>query len=202
MMESTNHHQTEAPMRKVVVSEFITLDGVFEDPGGAEGTKHGGWGRDSDPESGKFKYDELFSSDALLLGRKTYEEFASAWPTMEGTGDFGERMNSIPKYVVSATLEKAEWENSSIIKDGVAEAVRTLKNQPGNDILVFGSSQLISSLMKGGLVDEYRLMIYPIIVGTGKHLFEGAPKTKLKLLDTKKFGSGTAVHTYGPVGKE
>src|SRR5713226_6301532 len=115
-------------MRKVVVTEYVTLDGVFEDPGGGEGTRHGGWSFQFwSEESAKYKYDELFASDALLLGRVTYQGFAAAWPTMKDTGEFGERMNSLPKYVVSTTLDKAEWNNSTIIKANVVEEVSRLK---------------------------------------------------------------------------
>src|SRR5947199_10784796 len=124
-------------MRKIVVSEFVTLDGVIEDPGGSEGTKHGGWSfQFGSEEQGKYKFDELFASDALLLGRATYQGFAAAWPTMPGTGEYGERMNSLPKYVVSTTLKTVEWNNSTLIKQNVAEEVAKLKQQPGQNILV------------------------------------------------------------------
>src|SRR5215468_9008140 len=128
-------------MRKVVVSEFISLDGVIEDPGGSEGTKHGGWSFKvrSGEEQGKFKTDELFAADILLLGRVTYQGFAAAWPTMQGTGAYGERMNGMSKVVVSKSLKTAEWNNSTVIRDNVVEAITKLKQQPGQDILIFGS---------------------------------------------------------------
>ena len=131
-------------MRKVVVSEFLTLDGVMDDPGGSDGTPNGGWSFrvESTEDNMKFKFDELLAADALLLGRKTYEGFAAAWPTMEGTGAFGERMNGLPKYVVSTTLKKLEWNNSRLIDKNVVEAVTKLKQEPGQDILVFGSGAL------------------------------------------------------------
>src|SRR6266852_1059248 len=125
-------------MRKIIVSEFVTLDGIMDDPGGAEGTAHGGWsfkfGRSDDQN--KFKSDELFASDALLLGRRTYQGFAAAWPSMPGTGAYGERVNSLPKHVVSTSLEELEWHNSKLIKQNVTEAISKLKQQPGQDILV------------------------------------------------------------------
>ena len=183
-------------MRKVVVTEYVTLDGVFEEPG------HWSFNFWSD-ESAKYKYDELFSSDAMLLGRLTYEGFAKAWPTMEGTGDFGERMNSIPKYVVSTTLKKAEWNNSTIIKDNIAEEIAKLKQKPGQDILVAGSGELVRTLMQHDLIDEYRLMVYPVVLGGGKRLFrDGSDKTVLKLIDTKSFASGIVVLSYQQAGKE
>lgn len=191
-------------MRKVVVSEYVTVDGVMEDPGGAEGFKYGGWSFQywSD-EAAKYKYDELFASDALLLGRVTYQGFAAAWPTMEGTGDFGERMNSLPKYVVSTTLEKAEWNNSTIIKANVVEEIARLKAMPGQDILIGGSGDLAHSLAQHNLIDEYRLMVYPVALGRGKRLFrEGSDALKLQLVDTKTFGSGVVVLTYQPVRKD
>ena len=190
-------------MRKVIVSEFMTLDGVIEDPGGAENFKYGGWSRaHSNDEVGKFKYDELFSSDALLLGRVTYEGFAKAWPTMEGTGDFGEKMNSIPKFVVSTTLDKAEWNNSHLIKANVAEEVAKLKQQPGQDILIFGSGKLIESLLQHDLVDQYNLLVYPLVLGSGQRLFEEGSKTNLKLVETKPFNSGVVALIYQPERKE
>src|SRR5258708_38644176 len=132
-------------MRKVVVSEFVTLDGVMDDPGGGEGTNECDWSVNvrTGEEQGKFKGDELFASDALLLGRATYQGFAAAWPTMPGTGAYGERMNSLPKYVVSTTLKTVDWNNSKLIKQNVADEVAKLKQQPGKDILVFGSGTLV-----------------------------------------------------------
>jgi dihydrofolate reductase len=189
-------------MRKVIVSEFLSLDGVMEDPGGAENFKYGGWTRAySDDEMGKFKYDELFSSDALLLGRVTYQEFAKAWPTMQGTGDFGERMNSIPKYVVSTTLAKADWNNSTIIHGNVAEAVSRLKQQPGQDILIFGSATLIQTLMQHDLIDQYQLLVFPVVLGSGKRLFKDGSNTTLRLIETKAYSSGIVLLTYQPERK-
>ena len=133
-------------------------------------------------EASDFKHDELFASDGLLLGRVTYEGFAKAWPTMEGTGDYGERMNSLPKYVASRTLDEAGW-NATVIKGSVPEAVPELKQQPGQDLLVFGSGQLLHTLLQHHLVDEYRLMVHPIIAGSGKRLFpQGTAQTVLKLV--------------------
>jgi dihydrofolate reductase len=162
-------------VRKVIVSEFVTLDGVMEDPGGAEEFEHGGWAFrfERGPEGDKFKFDELAAADALLLGRETYEGFAAAWPQMEEqTGEYGTWMNGYPKHVVSRTLEEPlEWNNSTLIKGDVAEEVAKLKRQDGKDILVFGSAQLVHTLMEHDLIDEFRLMVFPIVVGTGKRLF-------------------------------
>ena len=185
-------------MRKIIVSEYVTLDGVIEDPGGGDKSKYGGWSRQFwNEQAMKFKYDELFACDALLLGRVTYDGFAKAWPTMKDTGDFGERMNGIPKFVVSTTLKSAEWNNSTIINNNVVEKIRALKEQSGKDILVEGSSELVYSLMQNDLVDELRLMIHPIVVGGGKRLFgERIDRKVLKLVDTKAFSSGMVVLIY------
>ena len=183
-------------MRKIIVTEYLTLDGVFEEPG------HWSFEFWSD-EAAKYKYDELFSSDAQLLGRVTYEGFAKAWPTMEGTGDFGERMNSMPKYVVSTTLNHAAWNNTTILSTNVVEEITKLKEQSGQPILVAGSGKLLQTLMQHDLVDEYRLMVYPLILGSGKRLFPGgAHGLKLQLVETKPFRSGVVVLTYQPMRKE
>lgn len=174
-------------MRKVIVTEYVTLDGVMEDPGGAEKSRYGGWSFQFwNEEAGKYKFDELFASGTLLLGRRTYEGFAKAWPSVKDEYGFADRMNSIPKYVVSKTLEKAEWKNSTVIKGNVAEEVSRLKQQPGQDILVAGSAELLRTLMEHNLVDEYRLMVHPVVLEGGKRLFqEGTEKKFLKLIDTK-----------------
>ena len=180
-------------MRKVIISEFLTLDGVMEEP---RWTFQFG-----SQEQEKFKFDELFACDALLLGRVTYQGFAAAWPSMQGTGAYGERMNSLPKYVVSRTLDKAEW-NASLLKGHLVEEVSKLKEQLGQDILVFGSGDLVHQLMQHDLIDEYRLMVFPIVVGSGKRLFrEGSEQKVLKLVETKTFASGVLVLTYHPERK-
>jgi dihydrofolate reductase len=195
-------------MRRVIVSEFVSLDGVMEDPGGAEGFEHGGWAFQTDrgDEGDKFKFDELAAADALLLGRKTYEAFTATWPRMEKqTGEYGAWMNGYPKHVVSTTLEEPlEWNNSILIKGDVAEEVDKLKQQPGKDILVFGSGQLVRTLIEQDLIDEYRLMVFPIVLGKGKRLFGDTEETKaMKLVDTKPVGpDGALVLTYSPVAKE
>ncbi len=191
-------------MRKIVVSEYVTLDGVMEDPGGGEKSKHGAWSFQFwNEEAAKFKYDELFASDALLLGRVTYQGFAKAWPSMKDETGFADRMNSIPKYVVSSTLEKLEWNNSHLIKGNLAEEVLKLKQQPGMDILVAGSAELVHTLIQHDLVDELRLMVHPVVVRGGKRLFgDGIDRKVLKLVDTKPFSSGIVVLTYHSAGRE
>ncbi len=185
-------------MRKIVVSEFVSLDGVMEDPGGAEGYKHGGWTfKFSDPEGMKYKLDEVMSHDAMLLGRVTYEGFAKAWPSMTDDVGFADKMNSMPKYVVSTTLTQLDWNNSSLISGDVAEEVSRLKEQPGGDILVAGSRTLVQSLVAHDLIDEYRLMTFPIVLGSGKRLFgEASDATFLKLVRCRPLESGTLIHTY------
>jgi dihydrofolate reductase len=177
-------------MRKVVLSQFVSLDGVDENPQ---------WTfQFFSEEQQKFKYEELKASDSLLLGRVTYEGFAASWPNMiEQTGEYGQWMNDYPKHVVSTTLDRAEWNNTSIIKGDLAEEISSLKEQPGKDILIFGSGSLARTLMKLGLIDEYRLMVFPIVLGSGKRLFEeGIDTAVLKLADTKTFNSGVVVLTY------
>ena len=176
-------------MGKLVVTEFVTLDGVMEDPGGQHGGR-GGWAFkfEQGPEGEKFKFDELMASDAQLLGRVTYEGFAQAWPTMEA-GEFGEKMNGMPKFVVSKTLESPEWNNTTVLKGDIAEEVGKLKEQFAGDILVAGSAKLVQSLLAHDLVDELHLMVFPILLGAGKRLFaDGAETTSLKLAELKQTG--------------
>jgi len=195
-------------VRRVIVSEFVSLDGVIEDPGGAEESDRGGWSFQANrgAEGDKYKDEELAAADALLLGRKTYEGFAAAWPQMEEqTGDYGARMNGYPKYVASRTLqEPLEWNNSTLIEGDIAEGVERLKRQEGKDILIFGSGELVRTLMEHDLIDEYRLMVFPIVVGQGKRLFGDTQETKtMKLVNTKQVGpDGVLILTYKPAGKE
>jgi dihydrofolate reductase len=195
-------------VRKVVVSEFVSLDGVIEDPGGSGEFDRGGWSFQFDrgAEGDQFKFDELSAADALLLGRLTYEGFASAWPQLEEqTGDYGAWMNGYPKHVFSTTLEEPlEWNNSTLIEGDLAEEVSRLKQQEGKDILIFGSGQLARTLMEHDLIDEYRLMVFPVVVGKGKRLFEDTQETKaLELVDTRQVGpDGVLILTYRPASEE
>ena len=186
-------------MRKIIVSEFISLDGVIEDPGGAEGFEHGGWTFPywSD-EIGKFKREELFAGDTLLLGRVTYEGFAAAWPSRTDEQGFAERMNSLPKFVVSNTLAEADWQNSTVVNGDVAAEIAKLKDQPGGDILVAGSAQLVRTLAQHDLVDEYRLLVYPVVLGSGKRLFGDGKRADLELREVRSFDSGVVLASYGP----
>jgi dihydrofolate reductase len=183
-------------MGRIVVSEFVTLDGVIEDPGGAERSPSGGWAFkfDRSEEGDRFKTEELMNADALLLGRRTYEGFAAAWPNMN-EDPFGQRMNSMPKYVVSSTLTKADWTNSTILAGDLAEEAARLRDEVG-EILVAGSRQLVNGLHALGLIDEYRLMVYPIVLGAGARLFDdsGAQVT-LRLVEAKPAGD-TLLLTY------
>ena len=189
-------------MGKIVVSEFITVDGVVEDPGGAEGSEGGGWAFrfDRGPDGDKFKLDEVMDAEALLLGRVTYEGFAEAWPSR--TGEFADKFNNMPKYVVSKSLGEPEWNNSTVIKGDVAEEVSTLRERPGGDILVSGSAQLVHTLAEHGLVDEYRLMVFPIVLGSGKRLFRDAGKAiALQPVETKPVGD-CVILTYRPAEEQ
>jgi dihydrofolate reductase len=158
-------------MGRLVVSEFITLDGVADDPGGAEEFDRGGWAFrfERGPEGDKFKLDEVMAGDAMLLGRVTYEGFAEAWPSR--TGEFADKMNGMPKYVVSRTLHDPSWANTTVIDGDLADAVTELKREVEGDILVAGSIQLVRALLEQGLVDELRLMVFPTVLGAGKRLF-------------------------------
>lgn len=177
-------------MSKLVVSEFMTLDGVIEAPET--------WSFPYfDSEIGKLKHDELVATGAHLLGRVTYEGFAAAWPSRTDEQGFAERMNSLPKYVVSTTLTRAEWNNSHVIKGDVADEVVKLKQQAGGDILVAGSATLVQTLIEHDLVDEYRLLVYPIALGNGKRLFgDTSRQVKLKLLEARSFASGVVLQRY------
>jgi dihydrofolate reductase len=190
-------------MRKLVVSEFLTLDGVMEDPGGAEGFERGGWSfKFQDPEGMQFKLEETMAAEALLLGRVTYEGFAAAWPTMTDEVGFAAKMNSMPKYVVSSTLENPTWTNTSVLSGDLATAVAELREGDGGDILVAGSRTLAQSLLAAGLVDELRLMIYPIILGAGKRLFgETDRELMLGLAESTVLGSGTTILVYRAAGE-
>jgi len=187
-------------MRKVVVSEFVSLDGVIEDPGGAEKSKHGAWTMQYwNDEIGKFKLDEIFASDALLLGRVTYQGFAAAWPSRTDEQGFAQWMNSIPKYVVSTTLRQLDWNNSRLIKGNLPDEISKLKQQLGKNILVNGSATLVQTLMQHDLIDEYRLLVYPVVLGDGKRLFKDGKNTKLRLAETKTFPSGVVFLQYHPI---
>ena len=181
-------------MRKLFVTEFITLDGVIEDPGGADKSEHGGWSRAYwNDEIGKYKIAELNGSDAFLLGRVTYQGFARVWPSMKD--EFANRMNSLPHFVVSKTLKELTWNNSTQIKENVGLEVSKLKQQPGGDIMIAGSGTLVRSLMKDKLIDEVRLLVYPVVLGTGKQLFRDGDYAALKLIESKNLG-GVMALTY------
>jgi dihydrofolate reductase len=187
-------------MGRIVVTEFISLDGVIEDPGGSEDFKYGGWsfefnrGEDGDG----FKLEETRNSAALLLGRKTYEGFADAWPSREG--EFADLFNNMPKYVVSSTLTDPEWNNSTVIApEDLAGEVSRLKDEVDGDIVVHGSARLAQALIEQGLVDELRLMVFPVVLGAGKRLFgDTSDKKPLRLADSKTVGDGVSIQVYQP----
>lgn len=185
-------------MRKIIISEFLTLDGVMEDPGGAETFQFGGWSMPYfDEGSGQFAFDTLFECDALLLGRVTYEGFAAAWPGRDDPQGFAAKMNSMPKYVATNTLKELEWNNSHVLRASVPDAVRQLKEMEGGNILVYGSAELVQSLMLADLIDEFRLWIHPLMLGVGKRLFpDMAHRTGLKLVSHRTFSTGVMVLTY------
>lgn len=186
-------------MRKIIVTEFITLDGVVEAPGGNETPHpHGGWQfKYRHPETGQYKVDELARVDALLLGKKTYEQFAAYWPSQ--TGEFADPINRLPKYVVSRSLQKAEWNNSHILRD-VAKDVAALKKTDGGDILVYGSATLVKSLLHHNLIDELRLMVFPISIGGGLRIFDdNLELKKFELKHSRALDNGVLILEYRPV---
>jgi dihydrofolate reductase len=195
-------------MGRIVVTEFMTLDGVIEAPGGGEDFEHAGWSFEFNRGDGgdRFKFDELMAAGAQLLGRVTYEGFAKAWPSMTDEAGFAEKMNGMPKYVVSETLsdDAADWNNSTVIRGDVAGEVSKLKREVDGDVLVAGSAQLARTLAEQDLVDEYRLMVFPIVLGSGKRLFgDGSAKTKLRLIDSRAVGpDGVLVQVYEPARQE
>jgi dihydrofolate reductase len=184
-------------MGRIVVTEFVSLDGVMEDPGGAENFRHGGWSFEISrgDEGDKFKLDETLSAQALLLGRVTYEGFAEAWPSREG--EFADKFNTMPKYVVSSTLEDPEWNNTTVLKGDVRNEVEKLKQEQDGDIVVHGSARLVQTLIEHDLVDELRLMVFPVVLGSGKRLFgETSEKKPLRLVDSKVVGDGVLIVVY------
>jgi dihydrofolate reductase len=184
-------------MGQIVVTEFISLDGVIEAPGGGEDYKHAGWSFEIDrgDEGNQFKLDETMSSAALLLGRRTYEGFAAAWP--ERDGEFADKFNSMPKYVVSKTLRDPQWANSTVLSGDVVDEITKLKQEQDGDIVVHGSGRLVQSLIENDLVDELRLMVFPVFLGTGKRLFgETTDKRRLQLSSSTVVGDGVAIQIY------
>jgi len=177
-------------MARVVVSQFVTADGVFEDPGGSEGFERGGWAFQFDrgEDGDRFKLDEVTASEALLLGRVTYEGFAAAWPSR--TGEFADKFNGMRKYVVSSTLEEPEWNNTVVLRGDVAEEVARLRDEEPGVLLVNGSAGLVATLVEHDLVDEYRLMVFPVVLGAGKRLFgDAADAIAFQPVETKPAGS-------------
>ncbi|HVS48494.1 MAG TPA: dihydrofolate reductase family protein [Candidatus Dormibacteraeota bacterium] len=191
-------------MGRIVVTEFVSVDGVMEAPGpDGSGFKHEGWtfNISTGEEGNKFKLDETLESEAQLLGRVTYEAFASAWPSVKG--EFGDKFNNMPKYVVSSTLQKAEWNNSMVLKGDVLKEVSKLKQRLNGDIVVHGSAQLVQTLLANDLVDELRLMVYPVILGTGKRLFgETSDLKRLRLTSSKTVGDGVTILIYQPADEK
>ncbi len=188
-------------MGKIVVTEFISLDGVVEDPGGSEDYSRGGWAFDFDrgQEGDKFKLDELFEAEAQLLGRVTYEGFAAAWPERDDEAGFAKRMNEMPKYVVSSTLERPEWQNTTVLSGDPVSAVAALRDEVDGIVLIAGSVALVQALLENDLVDELRLMVFPLLLGEGKRLFpSGDTKKPLKLTEAMTVGDGVSLLRFEP----
>ena len=184
-------------MGRIVVSEFVSLDGVMEDPGGSEDFKYGGWTFEIDrgEDGNQFKLDETAASDSLLLGRVTYDGFAAAWPEREG--DFADKFNSMPKYVVSSTLKDPSWNNTTVLSGDLREDVERIRAERDGDIVVHGSAQLVQSLLDANLIDELRLMVFPVVLGAGKRLFDAtSDKKPLRLTNSKSVGDGVTILIY------
>jgi dihydrofolate reductase len=187
-------------MGTIVISENVSLDGVIEDPTGAEGFSRGGWFFETDrgEDGEKFTLDKTLGTEALLLGRRSYEFFAATWPSRGG--ELADKMNSLPKYVVSSTLEDPDWNNSTVLTGDVVDEVAKLKHKRNGEIVVLGSPQLARTLIEHDLIDELRLMIYPVVLGAGERLFGETSDTKpMRLVDTQSVGDGIAILTYEPV---
>jgi dihydrofolate reductase len=186
-------------MRRLIVTEFVTLDGVMEAPGGEPGHPHSGWVFDfMTPEQQEWKLRETLDADVLLIGRVTYEGFSEAWP--ERDGEFADKMNGMRKVVASTTLDDPEWNNTTVIRD-VPHDVAALKEEDGGPILVAGSRTLVHSLIEHDLVDEYRLLVFPVLLGSGARMFPETPDKKaLKLVESETFPSGVTAQTYEPAG--
>jgi dihydrofolate reductase len=185
------------------VTEFVSLDGVMEDPGGAEDFRYGGWTFEFDrgDEGNKFKLDETLATDALLLGRRTYQGFADAWPSR--TGEFADKFNNMPKYVVSSTLRDPEWNNTTVLGGDVVEELTKLRAEGDGDLVVHGSAQLVQTLLEHDLVDELRLMVFPVVLGSGKRLFgDTSGKKTMQLADAKTVGQGVGILVYRPAPPE
>ena len=190
-------------MGRIVVTEFVSLDGVMEDPGGSENYKYGGWTFEIDrgDEGDKFKLDETMESEALLLGRVTYEGFAEAWPSREG--EFADKFNNMPKYVVSSTLKEPAWNNTTVLSGDLVEEVSKVRDEASGDLYVHGSRQLAQALLDHDLVDELHVMVFPVVLGTGKQFFgETTSKKPLRLVDSKVVGDGVAILVYRPARAE
>jgi dihydrofolate reductase len=190
-------------MGKIVVTEFLSLDGVMEDPGGSEDFKYGGWSFEFSrgDEGDKFKLDETMASDALLLGRVTYEGFAEAWPSRDG--EFADKFNDMPKYVVSSTIGDPQWKNSTVLTGDLRDAVSKVKDAHDGDVVVHGSARLVQWLLDNDLVDELRLMVFPVVLGAGKTLFgETTDKKALRLVDSKTVGDGVNILVYERAGAD
>jgi dihydrofolate reductase len=188
---------------RIVVTEFVSLDGVMEGPAGDDGFVRGAWSFEIDrgDEGDKFKLDETVQAEALLLGRRTYEGFAAAWPSREG--EFADKFNNMPKYVVSSTLDDPEWNNTTVLSGDLEEEVSKLRREHEGDIVVHGSAQLVHALVENDLVDELRLMVFPVVLGTGKRVFgETSDKKPLRLADSKTVGDGVTILVYETAGAD
>jgi dihydrofolate reductase len=184
-------------MGRIVVTEFVSLDGVMEAPGGGEEFEYAGWTFEIDrgEEGDRFKLEEALGAEALLLGRVTYEGFAAAWPAMQG--EFADKFNSMPKYVVSSTLKEAGWNNSRVLTGDVVEEVSKMREQTSGDLVVNGSARLVQTLLEHDLIDELRLMVFPVVLGRGKRLFgDTSDKKRLRLADSRTVGDGVAILVY------
>jgi dihydrofolate reductase len=188
-------------MGRLIVTEFVSIDGVMEAPGGEPGYAHSGWTMEfADGGQYGYKLEEILSADVHLLGRVTYESFAGAWPERTDEAGFADRMNAMPKYVVSTTLDEATWNNTTILRD--LDGVQRLKSDIDGEILVAGSRLLVHGLLERDLVDELHLMVFPVILGSGRRIFPETPEKKVfELADTLTWDSGVAVHVYRRAGR-
>jgi dihydrofolate reductase len=191
-----------ATVGKFIATDYVSLDGVIEDPVGMEGSGLGDWTGPfkRGPAGDSFKLEELAAAGAMLYGRLTYDGFAAVWPTVDDPQGFAKRINGLPKYVASTTLAEANWTNSTLIAGDLVEAAKAIKAETAGDILIYGSASIVHQLMPHGLIDEYRLMVYPTVLGRGKRLFPDGVASRLKLTESRQFGDGIVLLSYVPAG--
>lgn len=187
--------------RKIIATNYVSLDGVIEDPVGMENSGLGNWTGPftRGPDGDKFKLDELLESDAMIYGRRTYDGFAAVWPTLDDPQGFAKRINALPKYIASHTITTPAWNNTTLLSKDLIGDIRKLKAEPGSNILIYGSVSIAHALMPHGLIDQFTLMVYPVVLGGGKRLFPEGRSSRMQFEETRQFGDGIVLLKYTAV---